>query len=122
MKKEGQINYVKTYNLDAKDKTLGRFAAEVVILLQGKNSSDYTPYKDPNVVVFIKNIDKIKSTGKKYDSKIYYRHSGYIGGLKETPYKKLFEKDPKKVLKLAVMGMLPKNRLRAKLIRRLKFD
>lgn len=123
MKKENENeDYTKTYNLDAKDKVLGRFAVEVCHLLRGKNNSDYAPHKDMNVVVIIKNIDKMRVTGKKYDDKIYYRHSGYMGGLKEIPYKKIFEKDPRKILRSAVIGMLPKNRLRAKFIKRLKFN
>ncbi len=118
---EIEKNKIQTYNLDASDKILGRFAVDICHLLRGKNSPDYAPHKDPNVVVIVKNIKKIKVTGKKYDNKIYYRHSGYIGNLKEIPYKKIFNKDPSKVLRLAVMGMLPKNRLRARFIKRLKF-
>lgn len=114
-------NNIQTHNLDAKDKILGRFAVEICHLLRGKNNPDFAPYKDPNVVVIVENIKSIKITGKKYDNKIYYRHSGYIGNLKEIPYKKIFEKEPEKVLRLAVMGMLPKNKLRAKFIKRLKF-
>ena len=121
MEKIDKIKTIQTYNIDAKNKILGRFAVEVCHLLRGKNNPDYAPHKDPNVVVIVKNIKEIKVTGKKYDNKIYYRHSGYIGNLKKIPYKKMFEKDPRKVLRLAVLGMLPKNRLRAKLIKRLKF-
>lgn len=120
-KKMEKTDKIQTHNLDAKDKILGRFAVDVCYYIRGKNNPDYAPYKDPNIVVIVKNIKEIRVTGKKYNKKIYYRHSGYIGNLKEIPYKKIFEKDPSKVLRLAVMGMLPKNRLRAKFIKRLKF-
>ena len=72
--------------------------------------------------MLVKNIKKIKVTGKKFENKIYYHHTGYLGGLKEIPFKKLFNKDPGEVLKKAVFGMLPKNRLRAKQIKRLKIN
>jgi large subunit ribosomal protein L13 len=70
----------------------------------------------------VKNVDKIKLTGKKLEKKKYYRHSGYLGGLKEIPLEKLFKEKPEEVLKRAVLGMLPKNRLRKKMIKRLKFE
>lgn len=112
----------KTYTIDATNKVLGRLATEIAVLLRGKNKTDFAPNKDMGDFVVVKNIKKIKVTGKKFEKKIYYHHSGYLGGLKETPFKKLFERDPGEVLKRAVFGMLPKNKLRAKQIKRLKID
>ncbi len=111
-----------THTIDAANKVLGRLATEVAILLRGKHKPDYAPYKNEGDFVIIKNAGKIKLTGKKIDQKIYYHHSGYLGGLKEMPMKKLFEKNPEEVFKKAVFGMLPKNKLRAKIIKRLKFE
>jgi large subunit ribosomal protein L13 len=111
-----------THNIDASNKVLGRLATEIAILLRGKHKPDYAPHKDIGDFVVVKNAEKIKLTGKKIDQKIYYHHSGYLGGLKELPFKKLFEKNPGEVIKKAVFGMLPKNKLRAKLIKRLKFE
>ncbi len=110
----------KTHTIDATDKVLGRLATEIAILLRGKNKPDFMPNKDIGDFVIVKNFNKIKITGKKFDNKIYYRHTGYLGGLKKVPFKKLFEKDPEEVLKKAVFGMLPINKLRAKQIKRLK--
>lgn len=112
----------KTYTIDATNKVLGRLATEIAVLLRGKNKTDFMPNKDMGDFVVIRNIKKIRVTGKKFEKKIYYHHSGYLGGLKETPFKKLFERDPGKVLKIAVFGMLPKNKLRAKQIKRLKIN
>ncbi len=110
----------KTYTIDAAGRMLGRLAAEAAILLQGKNRVDYTPYFDAQDKIIIINTSKIKVTGKKIDSKKYYRHSGYPGGLKEITYKELFAKDPNEVLRKAIYGMLPRNKLRAKMMKRLK--
>jgi len=106
--------------IDAENKVLGRLASKIAVLLRGKNEPSFTPNVDAGAFVFVKNIDKIKFTGKKRDKKIYYRHTGFLGGLKSVKLKDLYEKDPAKVLRKAVYGMLPKNRLRAKQIRRLK--
>ncbi|MBL7150028.1 MAG: 50S ribosomal protein L13 [Candidatus Pacebacteria bacterium] len=110
----------KTHIIDATGKVLGRLAAEIAILLRGKHKPDFVPYKDTGDFVVVKNINKIKFTGKKIEKKKYFRHSGYLGSLKEIPLKTLFKKDPSKVLQRAVFGMLPKNKLRAKMIKRLK--
>lgn len=110
------------HTIDATGKILGRLAVEVAVLLRGKQKPGFLPYRDMGDFVAIKNIGKIIVSGKKMENKIYYRHSGYLGGLKETPFKKLFEKNPAEVLKRAVLGMLPKNRLRAKQIKRLTFE
>ena len=112
----------KTYTIDAKDKILGRLATKVAALLQGKESPDFAPHEDMGGVVLVKNVDKIKFSGKKAKQKKYYRHSGYLGGLKEESLEDLFQKDPAQILKKAVFGMLPKNKLRAKRIKRLKFE
>jgi large subunit ribosomal protein L13 len=112
--------YSNTYTIDATGKVLGRLATEIAILLRGKNKPDFRPNKDMGDSVIVKNIEKIRISGKKFEKKIYYRHSGYLGGLKETPLKKIWEKNPGEVLRKAVFGMLPKNKLRAKQIRRLK--
>ncbi|MBZ1356188.1 MAG: 50S ribosomal protein L13 [Candidatus Nealsonbacteria bacterium] len=109
-----------THTIDAKDQTLGRLATKVSLLLRGKQKPDFAPHKDGGDFVVIENADKIKVTGKKYEQKKYYRHSGYLGGLKEQPYSKVFIKNPGEVLKKAVWGMLPKNKLRAQIIKRLK--
>jgi len=112
----------QTHIIDAKDQPLGRLATKIAILLKGKHKPQYQPHLDIGDFVVVKNIDKIRFTGKKFEQKIYYHHTGYLGGLKEIPLKKLFEKNPEKVLKKAVMGMLPKNKLRARMIKRLKVE
>ncbi len=112
----------ETHTIDATGKPLGRLAVEIATLLRGKHRPDFMPNKDAGDFVIIKNIDKIKFTGKKFEKKIYYHHSGFMGGLKEIPLKTLFERDPVKVLRKAVFGMLPKNKLRAKQIKRLKAE
>ncbi len=111
----------KTHTIDATGKVLGRLAVQVAVLLRGKHKPDFAPHKDAGDFVVVKNIEKIKVTGKKFKQKIYYHHTGYLGGLKAVPFERLFEKDPTMVLRKAVFGMLPKNRLRAKMIKRLKF-
>jgi len=112
----------ETHTIDVTGKVLGRIAVDIALLLRGKSKPEFALNKDVGDIVVIKNIKKIKVTGKKADNKMYYHHSGYMGGLKATPYKKVFEKDPKKVLISAVFGMLPKNKLRSKQIKRLKFE
>ena len=110
----------ETHKIDAKDKVLGRLAVQISNFLRGKNKPNFVPYKDMGDFVIVENIRDIKLTGKKAEQKKYYHHSGYPGGLKEVPLKKLFEKDPAKILKEAVFGMLPKNKLRKEQIKRLK--
>ncbi len=109
-----------THTINATNKILGRLATKIAILLRGKHKPDFVPYKDMGDVVIVKNVDKIRISGKKIEKKKYYHHTGYLGGLKETPLKKLFKEKPSEVLRKAVFGMLPKNKLRAKQIRRLK--
>ncbi|MDD2731876.1 MAG: 50S ribosomal protein L13 [Candidatus Pacebacteria bacterium] len=112
----------ETYTIDADGKVLGRLSADIAVLLRGKNKPDFMPNKDSGAFVVVKNISKVKITGRKIDKKVFYRHTGYLGGLKKTPLKKMLENNPKQVLKRAVFGMLPKNKLRAKQIKRLKID
>ncbi len=112
----------KTHTIDAANKVLGRLAVEIAGLLRGKSKVDFRPNKDDGDVVIVKNADKIIISGKKFDNKVYYHHSGYLGGLKETPYKKVFKNDPGEVIRRAVYGMMPKNKLRDIQIKRLKFE
>ena len=112
----------KINTIDATGKVLGRLATEVAVLLRGKDNPGFLLYKDAGDDVIIKNIEKIIISGKKMDQKKYYHHSGYPGGLKEVSMKKIFEKNPSEILKKAVLGMLPKNRLRPRQIKRLKFE
>lgn len=111
----------KTHTIDASERSLGKIAVEIAILLRGKHKPTFVPHKDEGDFVIVKNIKKIKITGKKMSDKIYYRHTGYLGGLKEVPLEKIFKKDPGEVLKKAIWGMLPKNKLRKEQIKRLKF-
>ena len=110
----------KTHLIDATDRVLGRLASEVAALLHGKNKPDFSPYKDIGDFVIIKNVKNLKITGRKMKQKEYFRHSGFLGGVRLTPFKKLFKENPAEVFKKAVYGMLPKNKLRTKMIKRLK--
>ncbi|MFH1451390.1 MAG: 50S ribosomal protein L13 [bacterium] len=111
----------KTVKIDARGKTLGRLASTVAQVLIGKDKADYVPYKIMGDMVVIENVKEIKFTGNKLEQKKYYHHSGYLGGLKEKPMKEVFERDPAEVLRRAVIGMLPKNKLRSKMMKRLSF-
>lgn len=108
------------YVVDAEGKTLGRLATEVARILRGKHKPIYTPHVDTGDFVIIVNADKIRVTGKRLDQKMYYRHSGYMGGLKETSLRTMLDKHPERVLQLAVKGMMPKNSLGRKMYRKLK--
>ena len=101
----------KWYVVDATDMTLGRLAAEVAKVLRGKNKPIFTPHMDTGDYVIVVNAEKIKVTGKKMDQKIYYHHSDYVGGMKETTLKEMMAKKPARVIELAVKGMLPKGPL-----------
>lgn len=101
----------KWYVVDATEYTLGRLASEVAKVLRGKNKPQFTPHIDTGDFVIITNADKIKVTGKKLDQKIYYHHSDYVGGMKETTLKEMLAKKPERVIELAVKGMLPKGPL-----------
>lgn len=108
------------YVVDAEGRTLGRLATEVARILRGKHKPIYTPHVDTGDFVIIVNADKIRVTGKRLDQKMYYRHSGYMGGLKETSLRTMLNKHPERVLQLAVKGMMPKNPLGRKMYRKLK--
>lgn len=109
----------KWYVVDAQDQTLGRLCSEVATVLRGKNKPTYTPHIDTGDNVIVINADKIKVTGKKMDQKIYYRHSEYVGGMKETTLKEMMAKKPEEVIYLAVKGMLPKGPLGRSMIKKL---
>lgn len=99
---------------------LGRLASEIVTILSGKNKPIYTPHVDTGDFVIIVNAEKIKLTGKKLDQMNHVYHTGYPGGLKEVPYKRLIEERPERIIELAVKGMLPKNKLGRQMFRKLK--
>ena len=101
----------KWYVADATDMTLGRLASEVAKVLRGKNKAIFTPHIDTGDYVIVINAEKVKVTGKKLDQKVYYRHSEYVGGMKETTLREMLAKKPEKVVELAVKGMLPKGPL-----------
>ena len=101
----------KWYVVDAEGCTLGRLASGVASVLRGKNKPQFTPHVDTGDYVIVVNADKVKVTGKKMDQKIYYNHSDYVGGMKETTLKEMMAKKPEKVIELAVKGMLPKGPL-----------
>ena len=101
----------KWYVVDATGLTLGRLASEVAKVLRGKNKPEFTPHVDTGDYVIVVNAEKIKVTGKKLDQKIYYHHSDYVGGMKETTLREMMAKKPERVIELAVKGMLPKGPL-----------
>ena len=109
----------KWYVVDATGHTLGRVSSEIAKILRGKHKPIYTPHVDTGDYVIITNADKIKVTGNKLEQKVYYNHSQYIGGLKETTLKEKLEKKPTDVITLAVKGMLPKGPLGRKMLKKL---
>ena len=113
-------NKGKWWFVDAKGEVLGRLATRIASRLRGKHNPLFTPHVDTGDWVVVVNADKIVLTGKKMEKKNYYRHSGYIGGLKTTTAKELIEKSPEDLIRFAVKGMLPKNRLGRKLFKKLK--
>jgi len=113
-------NEGKWWVVDAEGAVLGRLASEVAYRLRGKHNPLYTPHADVGDWVIIINAEKVTLTGRKWDQKLYYRHSGYIGGLKSITARKLLEKKPEDLIRFAVKGMLPKNRLGRKLFKKLK--
>lgn len=110
----------KWYVIDANEQTLWKLATKIAVILKGKNKASYIPHLDNGDYVIVTNCDKFKVTWKKLTDKMYYRHSGYLGGLKEINLEDLLEKKPTKALEFAVNGMLPKNKLRAGMLSRLK--
>ena len=109
----------KWYIVDAEGCTLGRLASEVASVLRGKNKPIFTPHIDTGDYVIVVNAEKVKVTGKKLDQKIYYHHSDYVGGMKETTLKEMLNKHPERVVEYAVKGMLPKGPLGRSMIKKL---
>ena len=107
------------YVVDAEGQTLGRLASQIATVLRGKNKPTYTPHMDCGDYVIVVNAEKIKVTGKKLDQKIYYHHSEYIGGMKETTLKEKLARKPEQVIELAVKGMLPKGPLGRQMYKKL---
>ena len=109
----------KWYVVDAEGKTLGRLASEVAKVLRGKNKAIFTPHIDTGDYVIVVNADKVKVTGRKLDQKIYYHHSEYVGGMKETTLREMLAKHPERVIEYAVKGMLPKGPLGRQMYKKL---
>jgi large subunit ribosomal protein L13 len=109
----------KWYVVDATGHTLGRLSSEIASILRGKNKPTYTPHIDTGDYVVVINAEKIKVTGKKLDQKIYYKHSDYVGGMKETTLREMLAKHPERVIESAVKGMLPKGPLGRDMYRKL---
>jgi large subunit ribosomal protein L13 len=110
----------KWYLVDARGKVLGRLATHIAMRLRGKHKPVFTPHADTGDFVVVINADKLVLTGNKWDNKLYSRHTGYIGGLKQVSAKKLLEKKPEDILRFAVRGMLPKNSLGRRQLKKLK--
>jgi large subunit ribosomal protein L13 len=110
----------KWYVVDAKDKVLGRLATQIAMRLRGKHKPIFTPHADTGDFVVVLNADKVALTGKKWGKKIYYHHTGYVGGLKQITAEKLLEKKPEDLVRFAVRGMLPKNSLGRRQLKKLK--
>lgn len=108
------------YVIDAEGKHLGRLASEIATLLRGKNKPQYTPHVDTGDFVVVVNAEKVSVTGRKAEQKVYRRHTGYPGGLRETPYEVMIERKPTEVLRKAVHGMMPKTRLGRRQLKKLK--
>ena len=117
--KKNEINN-EWYEIDASNAVVGRLASIIAKILRGKNKATFTPHMDNGDFVIVKNIEKIKFTGRKFQDKKYYRHTGYPGGIKETTPEKLYQKKPGEVLKLAVKRMLPGGPLAKKQLTKLK--
>lgn len=110
----------KWHVVDAEGRTLGRLASRIAVILKGKHKPIYTPYADVGDYVIVVNADKVRVTGRKMLQKMYYRHSGYPGGLKSTNLRDLLQQHPTRALEYAIKGMLPKNRLGRKMFKKLK--
>ncbi|HHY46324.1 MAG TPA: 50S ribosomal protein L13 [Firmicutes bacterium] len=120
MARPEDVDNAKWFVVDAQGKALGRIASRVAAILRGKHRPEYTPHMDLGDHVIVVNAEKVVLTGKKRAQKIYYRHSGYPGGLKAVGYDELLRTKPEKAIWLAVWGMLPHNRLGRKLIKKLR--
>jgi len=110
----------KWYLVDGKGQVLGRLASQIAMILRGKTKPIFTPCADVGDFVVVVNAEQVRLTGRKLDNKVYYRHSGYIGGIKSITARKLLDKKPDEVLRTAVRGMLPKNSLGRRLLKKLK--
>lgn len=110
----------KWYLIDAEGKTLGRLSTEIANILRGKHKPTFTPHVDGGDFVVVVNADKVVLTGKKLDQKLYRYHTGYIGGLKEISYRRMMAEKPEEVVRHAISGMLPKNKLRKRMMTRLR--
>ncbi|RLB11263.1 MAG: 50S ribosomal protein L13 [Deltaproteobacteria bacterium] len=119
MAKEEEVEK-KWHVVDATGKILGRLASQIAIKLRGKDKPIFTPHMDAGDFVIVINAEKIKLTGRKWDNKYYYHHTGYMGGLKKITARKLLEKKPEEIIRHAVRGMLPKNKLGRRLLKKLK--
>ena len=108
------------YIVDASEKVLGRLATEVARRLRGKHKAEYTPHVDTGDYIIVTNAEKVRVTGRKYKEKVYYRHTGYPGGIKSVTFDKLQDKHPTRIIEIAVKGMLPKNALGREMYRKLK--
>ena len=117
--KQGEIEK-RWYIVDARDKILGRLATQVAMRLRGKHKPTFTPHIDTGDFIIVVNADKVKLSGNKLDNKIYYRHTGYMGGLKSFTARKMLETRPEDVIRLAVRRMLPKNKLGRRQLKKLK--
>ena len=110
----------KWHVIDAEDKTLGRLASEIARILRGKNKPQYTPHVDTGDFVVVVNADRVKVSGRKAEQKLYRRHTGYPGGLRETSYEQMMDRKPTDILRKAVWGMIPKTRLGRQQFKKLK--
>ncbi|NPA15442.1 MAG: 50S ribosomal protein L13 [Deferribacteres bacterium] len=119
MAKQGEVEK-KWYLVDAKDKTLGRLATQIAIILMGKHKPNYSPHVDCGDFVVVINADKVKLTGNKLDKKVYYWHTGYLGGIKSRTARQMLEEKPEFLIYHAVKGMLPKNNLARRMLKKLK--
>ena len=117
--KESEVDK-KWHLVDAQDRILGRLATQIAVRLRGKHKPVFTPHADTGDFIVVVNAEKVAMTGTKWDDKIYYRHSGYLGGLKEISAKELMEKKPEEIIRLAVKRMLPKNSLGRRQLKKLK--
>lgn len=110
------------YTIDANNQTLGRIASQVAVILQGKKAASYEPRLSGADNVVVKNVSRLRFTGRKFKTKVYYRHTGYMGHLKERTLGEWFKRAPEEVVRHAVRGMLPKNKLAAKRLKRLVIE
>jgi len=117
--KKGDVER-KWYVVDARDAVLGRLATKIAVQLRGKNKPVFTPNVDTGDFIIVVNADKVRLTGNKMTDKVYYHHTGYIGGIKAETAKEMFEKHPERIIEKAVWGMLPKNTLGRQMLKKLK--